>query len=215
MSNLNAWEAQFKQKVKEFVQGADCAHDYLHFHRVVNTAKKLAERERAEMAIVVPAAWLHDFVIVAKDSPLRNQASKLSAEAAVEYLASIGYAEKYLREIYHAIEAHSFSANIPCETLEAKIVQDADRLDALGAIGVARCFATGGVLGRPLYAQEDPLCEKREANDRSYTLDHFYQKLFKVAESLHTSTARQVAQQRVEVMKDFVQNINLEIHAQA
>lgn len=150
----------------------------------MSTAKKLCQIESANIEIVVPAAWLHDFMIVPKDDPRRSQASKLSADRAVEFLKSINYPEKHFSQIAHAIEAHSFSANIETKTIEAKIVQDADRLDGLGAIGIARCFATAGILKRSFYSDDDTFCEKRTANDQAYTVDRFYQKLFKTAKTL-------------------------------
>ncbi len=129
----------------------------------------LTKAENGNTAISVPAAWLHDCVSVAKNSPLRKQASKLAADEAVRFLESVNYPSDLLAPIYHAIEAHSFSANIPPETLEARIVQDADRLEAVGAIGIARCFLTGGSMGTPLYEPSDPFAENRDLDDRRYT----------------------------------------------
>ena len=101
------------------------------------------------------------------------QASRLSAEEAIEFLRSIDYPAKFYDEIAHAVEGHSFSANIEVKTIEAKIVQDADRLDGLGAIGIARCFATAGLLKRAFYSSEDPFCDARTPDDSQFTVDHF------------------------------------------
>ncbi|WP_343390237.1 HD domain-containing protein [Candidatus Amarobacter glycogenicus] len=125
-------------------QPGDVAHDAAHVRRVVAGAVRLAEIEGAEMAVVFPAAWLHDCVIVLKDSALRSQASRLAAETAVTFLRAQQYPPQYLEAIAHAIAAHSFSAGIAPQTIEAKVVQDADRLDALGAVGMARTFMVGG-----------------------------------------------------------------------
>jgi uncharacterized protein len=156
--SLDHWELKFETKISEIATSDDPAHDLLHFKRVVGLAKSLCAHENGNLQVVVPAAWLHDFVIVPKDSPLRKQASRLSAEKATEFLRSINYPEKHYGEIAHAIEGHSFSANIEVKTIEAKIIQDADRLDGLGAIGIARCFATAGLLKRPFYSSIDPFC---------------------------------------------------------
>ena len=133
-------------KIRNIATAEDPAHDFLHFSRVVALAKKLCLEEKAKWEVVVPAAWLHDFVIIPKNDPRREMASRLSAEKAIEFLKTLSYPAEYYPEIAHAIEAHSFSANIEAKTLEAKIVQDADRLDGLGAIGLARCFITAGIL---------------------------------------------------------------------
>lgn len=193
------------------VMASDPAHDITHVERVVQNTRALTEAENGDLAISLPAAWLHDCVSVAKDSPLRNQASKLAAIEAVRFLESIHYPSGHLPHIYHAIEAHSFSANIPTETLEARIVQDADRLEAVGAIGIARCFLTGGSMGTPLYEPSDPFAENRALDDRSYTLDHFYCKLLGLADTMKTRAGKSEAIKRTDYMKAFLQQIGSEI----
>ncbi|WP_413291627.1 HD domain-containing protein [Bdellovibrio sp. HCB337] len=189
----------------------DPAHDLLHFKRVVKTARNLCAQEKGRLEVVLPAAWLHDVVIIPKNDPRRSQASRLSAETAVAFLKEIQYPSEYFEDIAHAIEAHSFSANITPRTLEAEIVQDADRLDGLGAIGIARCFATAGLLKRPFYSEEDPLCKSRPVDDRYFTVDHFFAKLFKTAESLQTSAGRIEGQNRIRVMKNYLDDLDKEI----
>jgi uncharacterized protein len=208
---MKNWEALFEKKIAQIATNDDPAHDLLHFKRVVAMAKKLCLEEGGDLNVVIPAAWLHDFVIIPKDNPLRHQASRLSAEQAVVYLESIQYPHQYYESIAHAIEGHSFSANINVTTLEAKIVQDADRLDGLGAIGIARCFATAGLLKRPFYHHDDPLCESRDPNDAIYTVDHFYRKLFKTAETLKTAAGRKEGARRVDLMKTYLSDLHQEI----
>ena len=210
---MKDWEAKFEAKIREIATAEDPAHDILHFQRVVQTAKNLCVQEKGKAEVVVPAAWLHDFVIIPKNDPRRKQASQLSADAAIEFLKEIGYPSQYFEEIAHAIAAHSFSANIETKTLEAGIVQDADRLDGLGAIGIARVFATAGLLKRVFYSEEDPFCEQRVADDRVFTLDHFYVKLFKTAETLKTKAGRAEGVKRVAVMKQYLADLKLEVGA--
>ena len=107
------------------------------------------------------------------------------ADKAIAFLTSIHYPSEHFDEIHHAITAHSFSANIKPTSLAAKIVQDADRLDSLGAIGIARCLQVSTVLGVPLYNPDDTFCQQREPDDRNYTIDHFYSKLLKLAGENH------------------------------
>ena len=190
---------------------SDPAHDITHITRVVQNTVRLTEAESGDTAVTIPAAWLHDCVSVAKNSPLRKQASRLAADEAVRFLRSIAYPEDLLPQIYHAIEAHSFSANVPTETLEARIVQDADRLEAVGAIGIARCFLTGGSMGTPLYDPSDPFAENRKADDRRYTLDHFYCKLLGLADTMKTKAGKAEASRRSEFMQAFLLQLGSEI----
>jgi uncharacterized protein len=193
------------------IMAADPAHDITHIKRVVQNTIRLTRAEQGNEAITVPAAWLHDCVSVAKDSPLRKQASKLAAIEAIRFLESIDYPAGLLAPIYHAIEAHSFSANINTETLAARIVQDADRLEAVGAIGIARCFLTGGSMGTPLYEPSDPFAEHRDLNDRAYTLDHFYCKLLGLADTMKTEAGKAEAIKRTDYIRDYLKQLASEI----
>lgn len=209
-ANWKQWEALFGEKARTVYPSSDPSHDYLHVLRVVNMALRLAAEEGADIGVVLPAAFFHDCVNVPKNDPRRKEASRLSAESAIEYLGSVNYPEKYFDGIKHAIIAHSFSANIPAETIEAKVVQDADRLDGLGAVGIARCFTVGGLLARPFYCEGDALAARRAPDDGLYTIDHFFVKLFRTAEALQTASARKEGQRRVAFMKDYLAQLQSE-----
>jgi uncharacterized protein len=189
----------------------DPAHDISHVQRVVQNTLQLTRIEGGELSITLPAAWLHDCISVAKDSPLRKQASKLAAAEAVRFLNSIQYPAQFIPKIHHAIEAHSFSANIEALSLEACIVQDADRLEALGAIGITRCFLTGGSIGTPLYNPDDPFASQREPDDKQYTLDHFYCKLLGLVGTMKTEAGKAEAVKRTAFMQDFLDRLGEEI----
>lgn len=206
------WEKQFEGKIRELDFAGDPAHDLAHFKRVVATAKRLCLEEHGRFEVVVPAAWLHDFVNVPKNDPRRSQASRLAAVEALKYLESISYPIEYLDAIRHAIEAHSFSARIEPQTLEAKIVQDADRLDGLGAIGVARLFSVSGTLKRSLYHPEMPFGDGHRAlDDLEYAVDHFFVKLFKTVETLQTAAGRAEGHRRAEFMRQYLDELAREI----
>lgn len=214
------WETIFEQKIREAATleaahsggRVDPAHDHAHFLRVVTTAKRLAESEKADLAVVVPAAWLHDLVNVPKDDPRRSIASQLSGGAAVNFLRSVHYPEAHLEPIRHAIEAHSFSARIEAKTVEAAVVQDADRLDGLGAIGIARVFTVGGLLGRRIYEPGDPFGQGgRKLDDLENTIDHFFVKLFKTAETLRTAAGREEGKRRIEFMRTYLGALGREL----
>ena len=189
----------------------DAAHDLNHIKRVVKTAKRLAQAEQAELAIVLPAAWLHDCVTFPKNHPDNKRSSQLAADKAIEFLIELDYPSIYFDAIHHAICAHSYSANIATETLEAQIVQDADRLDGLGAVGVSRCMLVAGKLGSKLYNEDDPFCDSRAPNSKVAAVDHFYEKLFKTAETMKTRAGKQEAERRVQFMMSFLQQLETEI----
>lgn len=189
----------------------DSAHDLAHIQRVVKTAQTICEDEGGDLDIVTAAAWLHDCVTLPKNHPDRSKSSILAGEKASTFLNSIDFPKSEIKHVVHAIEAHSFSAGIEPRSLEAKIVQDADRLDALGAIGVARCLMIGGKLDRALYQPEDPFCESRDPDDSIYTIDHFYEKLFKLPELMNTESAKEMAVERIGFMKKFLSELKKEI----
>ncbi|MCE9679711.1 HD domain-containing protein [Shewanella sp. AS1] len=207
---LRGFESEFAAHLASRAP-SDSAHDLQHIKRVVNTARELACQSGALLEVVVPAAWLHDYVALTKDHPQRSDSSRLAAEGACEYLQNIHYPAQYLDQIYHAILAHSFSAQVAAQTLEAKIVQDADRLDALGAIGIARCLQVGSSLGRALYCADDPFCRERQPDDSRFTLDHFYQKLLHLPETMQTQAGKEAAHRRRAVMMTFIEQLAIEI----
>jgi len=190
---------------------ADGAHDLNHIKRVVKNCVYLTELTEADSSVTIPAAWLHDCVAVAKNSPLRSQGSRLAAEAGTSFLAELDYPGHLLPEVYHAIEAHSFTADIKPRSLEAQVVQDADRLDSLGAIGIARCLLVGGHLNSPLCDADDPFCDSRKPDDSLYTIDHFYVKLFKLPDTMQTQAGRIEAHRRADLMREYLDNLRAEI----
>lgn len=189
----------------------DPSHDILHVQRVVHWAKKLAKDESANLDIVIPAAYLHDCIYISKADLRRSQASKISADLALKLLKNWNYPEEHFEGIHHAIHAHSFSANITPTTIEAKVVQDADRLDAIGSIGIMRCFSFGGLAKRDLYNVEDPFCKNRTPHDKTNSVDHFYGKLLNLPKSLNTKSAQKEGQKRLHFMQNFLQELQEEI----
>jgi uncharacterized protein len=205
--DLIFWQPRLRALASQ--PGNDSAHDLAHIDRVAATATRLARLERADISVVIPAAYLHDCVQIAKSSPDRARASNLAADRAVSLLRDAGYPARLLEAIHHCIEAHSFSAAIKPTTLEAKVVQDADRLDALGAIGIARCFATPSA--REFYSGHDPFCKTRTPDDARYTLDHFYSKLLRLPDSLQTASALDEARDRTAFMNAFLVQLASEL----
>ncbi|AHG22402.1 phosphohydrolase [Chania multitudinisentens RB-25] len=193
------------------LDGDDGSHDVAHLHRVWKNVRQISRNEGGDLRILCAAVLLHDCVTVEKNSPQRHLASRMAAEKAATTLAKLNWATADIEKTAHAIEAHSFSAAILPQTLEAKILQDADRLDAIGMIGVARCFYIGGRMRSALYDAADPLAQRRQYDDKRFTLDHFETKLFKLQDKFQTSTGRTLAAQRTARMQRFLNELQEEV----
>lgn len=209
MIDEDKWEWCFRAFLDEQLE-SDPAHDLAHIERVVRNARQLTAVEGADWRVVMPAAWLHDCVFVAKDSPQRSRASLLSADCAVAFLKEKSFPALDWEAIHHAIAAHSFSAGLETRTLEAKVLQDADRMDALGAVGLSRCLMLGGHMGTALMSPVDPFCEEREPDDGRFTIDHFYRKLLRLEETMKTDSGRLLAAERSEVLRGFLAQLRRE-----
>lgn len=189
----------------------DGAHDLAHLQRVWHNVRTLQAEEGGDLEVLLAAVLLHDCVSVEKNSPLRSQASRLAAEKAANVLAELDWSASKIAAVTHAIEAHSFSANITPLTLEAKIVQDADRLDSLGMLGVARTFYVAGRMGSALYDPLDPEARERDYNDTRFCLDHFQTKLLHLADGFQTEIGQRLAQIRHQRLKSFMEQFKEEI----
>lgn len=189
----------------------DAGHDVHHARRVRDNAFRIADREGGDRAVLLAAAYLHDLVSPPKDSPDRSRASALSAEAAAPVLRGLGFDEDRVAATQHAIHAHSFSAGVETTTLEARILQDADRLEALGAIGVARTFYTAGLMNSAMFDADDPFAADRPLDDRRFALDHFAAKLLKLPATMKTAAGRALAEERLGVMRAFLDAVAAEL----
>ena len=209
------WEPVFERLLHGEAPAPDAAHDLGHVRRVVTAARRLAAEEGARLEVVLPAAWLHDCVTLPKDAPDRHRASALAAERAARLLRDAGYPEPLIPAVHHAIEAHSFSAAVEPRTPEAAVVQDADRLDALGAVGIARTFLVGGALGSALAHPTDPFPTHRPPDDRRYAVDHFYSKLLTLAATMRTPAGRAEAERRTALLRTFLRHLADEFGTEA
>jgi len=203
--SLHEWSDRCRQQMLSIDDQFDVSHKLDHVERVFANMMLLASEEKANLKVLVPAAWLHDCVPVDKRSSERAQASTVSSRHAIGWLENQGYDESYFEGIEHAIQAHSYSAKITPKTIEAKVLQDADRLDSLGPIGIARVFMLGGKFNNVLYDVNDPFAKYRELNDKRYVLDHFYVKLLNLQNTMQTECGRRQATVKTQYMLDFIQ----------
>jgi len=199
-----------KIEVKEIMDN-DSAHDFEHVMRVYKNAQKICILENANEKLILSAALLHDIVSYTKSDKRSKLSSIQSAKKSEQILKKYNFSKEEISIISDVIRDHSFSQNTIPRTLEGKILQDADRLDALGAIGIARVFATSGSLKRPFYNIDDPFCKTRTPDDKTWTVDHFFQKLLKLESLMNTKSGKVEAKKRTSILKEFLKQLKQEI----
>lgn len=210
---LAHWPQRFETWLTEHHATDDAAHDISHFRRVWMTAQRMMVGQPVDALVVLTACYFHDIVSLAKNHPQRSHSSQLAARKTRQILTDFfpDFPADRILAVEHAIEAHSFSAGIAPQTLEAKIVQDADRLEALGAIGLARVFAVSGSLGVALFDADDPFADGRELNDRKFALDHFQTKLLRLPETMQTAMGRELARHNANFLVQFMAKLSAEL----
>ena len=210
---LVQWQQRFEHWLMVHHGWDDTAHDISHFRRVWYTSQRLMKDQQVDALVILTACYFHDIVSLPKNHPQRGRSSQLAAEKTAAILGEefTDFPTPLYAAVQHAIEAHSFSAGIPPRTLEAKIVQDADRLEALGAIGLARVFAVSGALGVPLFDPDDPFADERELNDRAFALDHFQTKLLRLPQTMQTQAGRELARQSADFLIQFMARLSAEL----
>lgn len=204
------------EEVRQRFTGVDdLAHGWEHIERVYRLAVSIAHKEEANGFIVGMAALMHD--LGRSDRSGGQHHADLSVDLAKEIMEKRQVPTEQQEQILHAIIAHSFSKGIPPRSLEAGIVRDADRLDGLGAVGIARWAITGAVrrdAQTVLYHPQDPFGQEHQLDDKHYMLDHFYSKLLKLEENMITETGRQLAQKRTAYLRGYLAQLKEEIHIQ-
>jgi uncharacterized protein len=200
-------------QARHYYQGADAIHDFDHVLRVLALAERFAEQEGADLEIVRTAALLHD-VARGQGDRMTTDHAQAGAEFARHLLA--GRPPERVEAVAQAIAAHRFRTGPAPQTIEAKVLHDADKLDAIGAIGVARAFAYGGHEGQRLWARVAPDYKESAATRSEHTPVHEYvMKLLKIRERLLTASARRLAQERHEFMVAFFQRLDREVQGLA
>ncbi|EPH3384323.1 TPA: phosphohydrolase [Klebsiella oxytoca] len=211
--DLYQWQQRFEAWLSEHHSQGDAAHDISHFRRVWATAQQLAEESDADRLVILTACYFHDIVSLAKNHPERSRSSAMAAEQTLTILQSDfpDFPPERYAAVQHAIEAHSFSAGMAPRSEEAKIVQDADRLEALGAIGLARVFAVSGALNNILFDADDPFADRRELDDKKYALDHFQCKLLRLPETMQTEKGRAMALHNARFLVQYMAKLSAEL----
>lgn len=188
----------------------DPGHDLQHALRVALWTLRIGDGE-LDPRHAIAAALFHDLVNLPKDDPDRHLASQRSAEGAAELLAAHGYAADEIEHIAAAIRDHSYSRGATPTTLLGQALQDADRLEALGVLGVFRTISTGTRLGGAYFHAEDPWAQSRPLDDRRYAIDHFSTKLLRLPATMRTERGRQEAERRAATMHRMLKDLGDEL----
>ncbi len=189
----------------------DTAHDFEHVLRVYHNALRLSNAEGVEPLLACCAALLHDIVIYPKSDERSGLSSTHSARLARRILTDYDLTTIEVDIICTAIVEHSYTNHIRASSIYSQILQDADRLDALGAIGIARAFTTGAKSNRVFYSTIDPFCTTRTPDDHVWTLDHFYTKLLHLESLMNTNSAKIEADNRTKFIKIYLKQLDSEI----
>ncbi len=200
------------QIARQQIPDNDPAHDIHHTLRVLANALNIAAAENADLDVIVPAALFHDVITYPKNDPRSTHAQEESAQVARQILKKIdAFPSAKIELVMEAIRLCSFSKGITPDHLEAKVLQDADGLEATGAISIMRTYASTGQMSRPFYHPQDPFAQHRDVDAKSYALDLFYERLLKVEERMHTKSARAIARRRTKFLHQFLDEFKVEL----
>jgi len=202
MTNYQSVLKKTKSLVKKNLGSDSSGHDYYHCQRVVNMAIKIGKKEGADLKVLELAGWLHDIAVL-KDKPHHENTG---AKKAQRFLTKLKVDPNLVKQITSCIQQHRFSKNIKPSSLEAKIIQDADKLDAIGAIAIARVFMHAGHANQTIYNPKlkPSLSYYLKHGQSNTTLNHFKDKLFKLKNLLHTKSAKQLSIKRHRFMKQYL-----------
>jgi len=201
MLNDSAFE-KISERSKEFFKHSH--HSKSHVERVYHLAVRIAKEENADLDVVKAAALLHDIARAMEDEGKIDDHTVEGTKMARKVLEEVNFPKEKIDKVTHCIEVHRFRKNVKAESLEAKILQDADRLDIIGAIGIARVFARGGWENMPIHDPSIPPKEKYDGRSTT-SVNHIYEKNLKVKDTLNTTTARGIAKERHKFVEQFLE----------
>ena len=207
---LESYIEQLRPYVIELFKKDSSGHDISHLERTMNTALYMQEQEGGDRIIIGIASFLHDVHRIMQNESGHFVSPKDSLEVIKKILSNIDLSQEEIEKICYCIEYHeeyNWNGN-NVNDINTLILQDADNLDAIGAIGIARCFCYGGAHNIAMYEDKTPLNEKNDyqeaKGDDETSIQHFHHKLLKLGDNMNTNTAKKIAKQRTEYMREFV-----------
>ncbi len=210
------------EQAQRYYEGADAAHDYHHVLRVLRLAERIGQAEGADMEVLRTAALLHD---IGRPEEIRDGVCHAEVGAAKARQILSDWPPDRVQAVAHAIATHRFRDDVAPRTLEAKVLFDADKLDCIGAIGVARAYAIGGLMGQRLWAEvgddyvqarrENRLLARGDLSSDHTPVHEFAFKLSHIKDLLFTATAREMAEERHRFMQDFFDRLGAEVRGEA
>lgn len=201
---------KIEQKASSYFKDVNPAHDWYHVKRVEKIAEKTAEEENADKKVVKASVFLHDIGRKKEDSGEIENHAEWGAKEAKKVLEDLDYEQEFIQEVKHCVRSHRYSKEPDPDTLEAKVLSDADNLDALGATGIARTFTYGGEHRRVIADPELP-AEKDEEPGGSNSFNHLEKKILSLKERMYTETGLEIAEQRHNFVKSFVERFKDEM----
>lgn len=195
---------KIKERSEEFFKHSH--HSKSHVERVYNLAVRIAKEENADLGVVKAAVLLHDIARAMEDEGKIEDHATEGAKIARKVLEEADFPKEKIDKVIHCIEVHRFKKGMEAESSEAKILQDADRLDIIGAIGLARTFARGGWSNIPIYDPSIPPKEKYDGKSLT-SVNHIYEKILKVKDTITTNTAKKIAEERYKFVEEFLERL--------
>ena len=203
---------EVRERAEAYFEGASPAHDWHHVRRVARLAETLVEsgdESDVDEDVLFAAVWLHDVGRTKEDRGEIEDHAEWGASEAADVLGDLGVDDETIAAVQHCIRAHRYSNDVEPETREAEILSDADNLDALGAVGIARVFAYGGELGQPLYDPDlPPEADDSAAGETQF--NHIHRKILDLPDRMYTDAGREIAAERSDYVAEFADRFERE-----
>jgi uncharacterized protein len=195
---------EVRERARPYFDGASPCHDWQHVRRVAQMAETLAEEYDVDEEVLFAAVWLHDVGRAKEDRGEIEDHAEWGATEADQILTDLGASDETISAVQNCIRAHRYSNDVEPETREAEILCDADNLDAIGAVGIARCFSFGGEHGFTIHDPDLPV-EADDSDAGETQLNHVQKKLLSLRDRIYTELGRKIAEDRHEYVAEFAE----------